>query len=403
MRERSRMVEFRRIQMLFLILVLQFSAITGQRSSFTVRDGDEVTLSCENVLKDQDECDSTTWLFGGLRSTAVVALINFGQIGEDAKAKSGRLSVTADCSLVIKKVTVEDVGLYTCRQFKSGQQQGQDSQVDLSVVTMTEQKNNNEVMLSCSVSTYDACRHTVKWLFKGKDVNKDNKDLKTSQSTCSATVSFLTSHFICTSNHELLKCKVTDLYNGKVQLYNISPQLSCEKPGVAETTTEPETTTSTTQEGVAETTTEPEMTSTTQEDADATTATTESTTIQSSTKAATTITSATKDATITSQGWWWYIIVAVGLAALLLTVVVVVIRRKKTTGNNIQMDENTDDPEGGVSYASISYTRKTDSKARVRGKDDADEDDAVTYSTVKASSSSAAASTDPSSLYTTIG
>ncbi|XP_044185653.1 uncharacterized protein LOC122965566 isoform X2 [Thunnus albacares] len=103
-------------------------------------------------------------------------------------------------------------------------------------------------MLNCSVSTREQCRHTVKWVFKGKDVNKDNKDLKTSQSTCSATVSFLTSHFICTSNHELLKCKVTDLYNGKVQLYNFSPQLSCEKPGVAETTTEPETTTSTTQE-----------------------------------------------------------------------------------------------------------------------------------------------------------
>ncbi|XP_067428769.1 uncharacterized protein [Thunnus thynnus] len=386
MRERSRMVEFRRIQMLFLILVLQFSAaITGQHSSLTVRDGDEVTLSCENVLKNQDKCDSTTWLFVGLRSTAAVELIKLGQIGEEAKAKSDRLSVTVNCSLVIKKVTVEDVGLYTCRQLKSGQQQGQDSQVDLSVVTMTEYKNNDEVMLSCSVSTHDECRHTVKWVYQGKDVDKDDKDLKTSQSTCSVTVSFLTSHFICTSNHELLKCEVTDPNSGKVQLYNFSPQLSGEKPGVAETTTEPET-----------------MTSTTQEDADTTTATTESTTIQSSTKAATTTTPATKDATITSQGWWWYIIVAVGLAALLLTVVVVVIRRKKTTGNNIQIDENTDDPEGGVSYASISYTRKTDSKARVRGKDDADKDDAVTYSTVKASSSSAAASTDPDKLYATI-
>ena len=97
---------------------------------------------------------------------------------------------------------------------------------------MTEHKNNNEVTLSCSVSTYDGrCRHTVKWVFKGKDVDKDNKDLKTSQSTCSATVSFLTSHFIYTSNYTILKCEVTDLNSGKVQLYNISPQLSCEKPG----------------------------------------------------------------------------------------------------------------------------------------------------------------------------
>ncbi|XP_044185764.1 uncharacterized protein LOC122965669 [Thunnus albacares] len=243
------MVEFRRIQMLFLILELQFSAaITGQDSSFTVRDGDEVTLSCENVTTDQDKCNSTTWLFSGSGSTATVALIKFGQIGEKAKAKSDRLSVTANCSLVIKKVTVEDAGRYFCRQFKSGQQQGQDSQVYLSVVTMTEHKDTDKVMLSCSVSTYDACRHTVKLLYQGNNVDKDNKDLKTSQSTCSAAVSFLTSHDIYTSNYKFLKCKVTDLISGKVQLCNFSPQLSCEKPGVAETTTEPETTTSTTQE-----------------------------------------------------------------------------------------------------------------------------------------------------------
>ncbi|XP_044185636.1 uncharacterized protein LOC122965556 [Thunnus albacares] len=366
------MVEFTRIQMLFLILVLQFSDITGQYSSFTVRVGDEVTLHCENVTTDQDKCDRTTWIFSRSRNTATVELIKFGQIGEEAKVKSDRLSVTANCSLVIKKVTVEDAGSYFCRQYKSGQKQGLDSQVYLSVVTMTEHKNNNEVTLNCSVLTYDGrCRHRVKWAYQGKDVDKDNNDLKTSQSTCSATVSFLTSHYIYTSNYKLLKCNVTDLYNRKVQLCNISPQLSCEKPGVAETTTEPETTTSTTQEGGG-------------------------------------------------KSRWLYVLLAVVLVALLI-IVVVLIRRKRAKVNKTQMDDSTglslnpaetqpapetsqdtDDPEGGVSYASISYTRKTDSKTRVRGKDDADEDDAVTYSTVKASSPSAAASTNPSSLYATV-
>ncbi|XP_042246109.1 uncharacterized protein LOC121882141 isoform X2 [Thunnus maccoyii] len=302
------MVEFRRIQMLFLILVLQFSAdITGQDSSFTVRDGDEVTLSCQNVMTDQDKCNSTTWLFSASRNTTV-ELIKLGQIGEKAKAKSDRLSVTENCSLVIKKVTVEDAGRYTCRQFKSGQQQGPDSQVDLSVVTMTEYKNNNEVTLSCSVLKHGQCRHTVKWVYQGKDVDKENKDLKTSQSTCSVTVSFLTSHFICTSNHELLKCEVTNPNNGKVQLYNISPQLSCEKPGVAETTTEPETT------------------STPQEDADAITATT-----------------ATKDATITPQDCsaLSYIMLVMHVAELLLiTVITVLLFRAR--GNQRPPDDNID-------------------------------------------------------------
>ncbi|XP_067428905.1 uncharacterized protein [Thunnus thynnus] len=239
---------FRWISLFLLLLLLPLTAVTGQTFlSFTVRDGEKVTLPGENVIKDQDKCNSTTWLFSHSIGTAAVELIKLGQIGEEAKAKSDRLSVTANCSLVIKKVTVEDAGRYTCRQFKSGQLQGQDSQVDLSVVTMTEHKDNNEVTLSCSVSTYDECRHTVKWVYQGEDVDKDNKDLKTSQSTCSATASLLNSHFIYKSNY-FLKCEVTDLNSGKVQLYNFSPQLSCEKPGVAETTTEPETMRSTTQE-----------------------------------------------------------------------------------------------------------------------------------------------------------
>ncbi|KAK2889865.1 hypothetical protein Q8A73_018165 [Channa argus] len=60
----------------------------------------------------------------------------------------------------------------------------------------------------------------------------------------------------------------------------------------------------------------------------------------------------------------------------------------------------TTDPEEGVCYITINFTKKTDRK--VQGDDD-DEGEAVTYSTVKASSSAAAAaSTDPSSLYATI-
>ncbi|KAL7388471.1 hypothetical protein ABVT39_014603 [Epinephelus coioides] len=62
-------------------------------------------------------------------------------------------------------------------------------------------------------------------------------------------------------------------------------------------------------------------------------------------------------------------------------------------GNKTQMSDTIADPEDGVSYASVSYTKKTNSKAQVRSKYD---DDAVTYTTVKASSA------DPNSLYATI-
>ncbi|GLD70957.1 uncharacterized protein AKAME5_002227700, partial [Lates japonicus] len=135
------------------------------------RDEDEVTLSSENVRDDQDQCDGTTWIFTGSGNTAVVTLFELGKIHEAGQSKSDRLSVTENCSLVIKKVTDEDVGRYTCSQFdRSGQHQGPDADVYLSVVTMTEQKNRDQVTLNCSVWTHDHCRHTVKWMYEGKDV-----------------------------------------------------------------------------------------------------------------------------------------------------------------------------------------------------------------------------------------
>ncbi|XP_038586949.1 uncharacterized protein LOC119912047, partial [Micropterus salmoides] len=182
--------------------------------SFTVRVGDDVTLPCENVIDSQQECEYTTWLFVGSGSRSTVELVNLGQIVENTKSKSDRLSVTENCSLVIKKVTVDDVGRYDCRQFISGQQIS-DSHVHLSVIIMTEEEDADKVTLWCSVSTHEQfCDHTVKWLYEGKDVDKDNKDMKTWQIDCSAAVSFLDSHFSYKSKSNL-KCEVTDGYSGK--------------------------------------------------------------------------------------------------------------------------------------------------------------------------------------------
>ncbi|XP_026174234.1 uncharacterized protein LOC113137078 isoform X2 [Mastacembelus armatus] len=366
MRERRTMAELTGIiTSLFVMLLIDFPATTGQVSfiNINVRDGDDVTLSCGHVKSDQDKCHSVSWLFNYPGRPETIEIITHGQTKKTmiSKSKSDRLSVTENCSLVLKKVTVEDVGLYTCRQFDtSGQQQGPDSVVDLSVVTMTEQKLHDKVTFSCQVFISVHCDQSVKWLFQDKDVDQNNKELQTSQTDCYATVTFLDSHFIYSSRFKLFKCEVTNTVSGKVQKFSFRRQSSGQ-----DTTT-------------------------------------------------TTTTTTTNDSTNLPDWGWGLIAVTVSLAALVI-IVLLVQRYKRRTGKKTQTDENaglslntagtqsgpetsqdTADPEDGVSYASVSYTKKTKSKAQVHNED---EDDAVTYSTVKVSSSSAA---DPSSLYASI-
>ncbi|KAM6906067.1 uncharacterized protein PEZ65_017369 isoform 2-T2 [Lycodopsis pacificus] len=267
------MSEFRWIKTsLSLMLVLQFTAATGQLFLFvTVRDGDEATLPCDSEMYGRKNCDSTEWIFDAPRSRQTVRLVRDGQIHEAAKDKSDRLSVSEKCSLVIKNVTDEDVGCYDCRQIRSGQQHGPDAPVVLSVVTMTEHEDGDEVTLRCSVSTYRECYHTVKWLLQGPDVEEDNKDLNPSQSFCSASLTFLTSHFIYTSRFNSFQCEVTR--GDKVQQFSFTNSPSGD---------------------------------------DTITATTESTPTDDVTKA----------------GWWRFIFVSVGLAALIIIVVAVNIRAR---------------------------------------------------------------------------
>ncbi|XP_035851591.1 uncharacterized protein LOC116056171 [Sander lucioperca] len=236
---------------------------------------------------------------------------------------------------------------------------------------MTEHHDSDEVTFHCSVSTYGQCQHTVKWRFKSQDVDElSNEQMRTSQYPCYASMTVPTSHFSYTSRYQFFRCEVTE--GDKVQEFPFSPQSSGEKPGEDTKTT--------------------------------TTTTTESLTTESSIK------SGTNDVPPKPQDMLVYIIVALVLVALLI-IIVAVISWKKTKGNTTQKNDkvgltsnseatqsapetsqDTADPGGGVSYASISHTKKT-GRAQVRHKND---DDAVTYTTVKASSA------DPSDLYATI-
>ncbi|XP_028252941.1 uncharacterized protein LOC114428585 [Parambassis ranga] len=352
------MLDFRWIQMSSCLLLVLHFTVTAGRTSVLKRGGEDVTLSCEEVINDQNNCDGTTWIYSRPRVHEATEVIRLGQINEDIPNKD-RLSVTENCSLIIKEVREEDVGRYVCQQYKKEEQphtRVHQSHVDLSVVIMTESKNTDQVDLICSVVPYDRCIYTMRWLFNGTDLDGLQSDISITNSECSSTVRFLGQTNYVYKSQNFLKCEVTD-ETGKVQQFDFNHQTS----GGKKPTEHPPTTEN---------------------------------------KGSVTL--------------WPIIVAVVGLVTVLI-IVVVVFRWKKA--NKRQTDEtpglslNTTmtpsapesspmsaDPEEGVSYASISHTRKTNQKARVPV--DVEE---VTYSTVNASSSSSAgAAADPNNLYSTI-
>ncbi|XP_049914254.1 uncharacterized protein LOC126398733 [Epinephelus moara] len=291
------MVAFRWIYtFFFLVLVLQFTVTVQTPTSFSATVGVSVELPCKSLTDDQ--CKSVIWLFSHSDNTTTLF--------EDRKikAKSDQLYVTllSNCSLNIKTVSLEDAGLYTCTQFRSGKQHGEDTVYDLSVV--------------------------------------DSEDTKPA---------------------------------------TIKPTSTTIKSKSKRTSTSSTTTT---------------------------------TTKATSTKAGTNTSATATNDPPTKQvwrWWWWVIIASVGLAVLIITAAVL-IRWRTAKGKRTPIDENMADPADGVCYASISYSKTTNSNAQFLSKDDDDDDEdvAVTYSTVKASSSSssssssAGASADLSSLYATV-
>ncbi len=90
--------------------------------------GENVRLSCKNA---RSGCTSTTWMYN-THSVAVELIA--GGIKMNNIERYERLSLDSDCSLNIEKVTKEDCGYYTCRQYVNDVQQGTDAHVYLHVL-----------------------------------------------------------------------------------------------------------------------------------------------------------------------------------------------------------------------------------------------------------------------------
>ncbi|XP_029966873.1 uncharacterized protein LOC115402446 isoform X2 [Salarias fasciatus] len=269
---------------LFYLFVLQ-SAVAAS----VQRAGEDVTLTCEHKLEGQRNCNGTSWYYYA-GTSSIMDLVELGKIKDYSDITSDRVRVAADCSLILKKVTEKQVGLYYCDQLKSDSSKQPVivswSFVDLSIVNIvTEHDSDDEETLKCFVtSIQENCEVEVKWTIKDQDIDEVNSQIKTEKNGCSATVTLKKSHYLHSQTH-FLSCEVTDNRTGET--FRFSPRPS----GDTKSTMKPE----------------------------------------SFTKSAGTETSG---ASAGPQGsWWMHSIVAVGLIVLLITAVVIIIRWKRTKGS----------------------------------------------------------------------
>ncbi|XP_058468667.1 uncharacterized protein LOC131443240 [Solea solea] len=336
------MVNFRRFVVFSCgILVLRFTASAAQLfTSIIVRPGGEVTLPCENVV--EENCASTTWLFGRSPLSPSAVLVLPGRVVV-SRTEPERLRVTANCSLVLKEVTEEDVGRYGCRNAHTSK----DSQVELSVININTQtiRDGKKVKLTCSVTTYGNCSLTVKWLHFKTEEDKDNKDMKISDSACLSTLAS-TPHHVMYSLRKFLTCEVTDRRTHKVELFTFNPESTGKNKSETENKER-----------------KPPLEDPQQQ---------------------------------LQLQWWWYFALAVVVLAVLLLSAVALVMWMRNRGNKSKMEETMADPGDAVAYASI--TLPPGISSQIRGGDCK-----VTYSTVNLSFSPARNSAaEPGNLYATV-
>uniref|UniRef100_A0A3B5Q233 Ig-like domain-containing protein n=1 Tax=Xiphophorus maculatus TaxID=8083 RepID=A0A3B5Q233_XIPMA len=200
---------------LAVFLLLLFSAVTKQSSSSViVRGGDEVVLACENMMG-PIKCLRIHWLFSKLSQGTALTLVKFGHPNQTqaAREKADRLRVSSNCSLIIQKVSAADVGTYYCQQVQ--EQMELIHTVALSLVNSDHQltSDDEEVTLNCSVIPNDPCKHNVKWLYQGQNIDKHNTNLETKYSLCAAEVTFKSLHYVYEpGRYNSLQCAVEDCY-----------------------------------------------------------------------------------------------------------------------------------------------------------------------------------------------
>ncbi|XP_074541603.1 uncharacterized protein LOC141802088 [Halichoeres trimaculatus] len=130
----------------------------------------DATLQCEGPSSSRPQgCSDVSWLYNRIRSETIQEVK--GGNFMSGSGRGDRLTLNPDCSLVIRSITVEDVGLYTCRR---GNDDYYDVNVYLSTLTVrldpdvSEGRTEGEVKLECTLFRYEGlpgCKfNSLRWL-----------------------------------------------------------------------------------------------------------------------------------------------------------------------------------------------------------------------------------------------
>ncbi|XP_026084612.1 obscurin-like isoform X1 [Carassius auratus] len=132
-----------------IILCALLTGISGAEvTQVFFSSAEDVRLSCNNALSG---CTSTTWNYN--RPSGTVELIALGIKKTDTE-RHERLSLGSDCSLNIKKVTKEDRGEYTCRQYVNKTHYGADARVFLHVLHVSSSSSQSEIRSGRSLTLF---------------------------------------------------------------------------------------------------------------------------------------------------------------------------------------------------------------------------------------------------------
>ncbi|XP_036066495.1 uncharacterized protein LOC112158150 [Oryzias melastigma] len=130
------------------------TGISGQTERLYHRVGDDVILPCR-AKSSSSSCSDVNWLYWRDPTTSFITEIHVEDFDQSSVGAS-RLSVSNNCSLIIRNITDEDAGEYVCRVENEN-----DVNVVLNTLSISSDppevhpRPNGDVTLQCSLNRYD--------------------------------------------------------------------------------------------------------------------------------------------------------------------------------------------------------------------------------------------------------